>query len=107
MADDDLRVNPNDADAHTLVAEYLAMIGDKEQSLDHLQTALRLRPGDPETAYFAAKVYNLLGDREEALNWLEKSVDSGYSPAEISNTIELDSLRKEPRFRALSEKLHS
>ena len=107
LADDDLRVNPNDADAHTLVAEYLAMIGDKEQSLDHLQTALRLRPGDPETAYFAAKVYNLLGDREEALNWLEKSVDSGYSPAEISNTIELDSLRKEPRFRALSEKLHS
>ncbi len=107
LADDELSVNPNDADAHTLVAEYLAMNGDKAQSMDHLRAALRLRPGDPETAYFAAKVYSLLGDRDQALNWLEKSVKSGYSPAEISNTIELDSLRKEPRFRALSDKLHS
>jgi serine/threonine-protein kinase len=107
LAEDDLSVNPNDAGAHTLVAEYFAMSGDKEEALNHLQAALRLRPGDPETAYFAAKVYSLLGDRDQALNWLEKSVKSGYSPAEISNTIELDSLRKEPRFRALSDKLHS
>jgi tetratricopeptide (TPR) repeat protein len=107
FADDDLRVNPNDADAHTLVAEYYAMLGDKREALDHLQTALRLSPGEPETAFFAAKVYNLLGNRQEALNWLEKSVNAGYSPAEILSTIELDSVRKEPRFQALSEKLQS
>jgi len=102
----DLVVNPNNADVHTLVAEYFAMLGDKSQALDHLQIALRLRPGDPETAYSAAKVYNLLGDRQEALNWLEKSVKSGYSPAEIKNTVELDALRKEPRFQDLSQKVN-
>jgi eukaryotic-like serine/threonine-protein kinase len=107
LAESDLRVNPNNADVHTLVAEYFAMLGDKSQAMDHLQSALRLRPGDPETAYFAAKVYNLLGDRQQALNWLEKSVNSGYSSAEISNTVELDSLRNDPRFQAIGLKLHS
>jgi eukaryotic-like serine/threonine-protein kinase len=102
-----LRVNPNDADVHTLVAEYYAMLGDREQALQHLQTALGLRPKDAETEYYAAKVYNLLNNRQQALNWLEKSINSGYSAAEIKNTVELDSLRKEARFEALNQKLHS
>ena len=105
LAESALEVNPNDADAHTLVAEYFAMLGDKGQALQHLQAALNLRPGDAETAYYAAKVYNLLKNRQEALNWLEKSVKAGYSAAEISNTVELDSLRKEARFQNLGQKL--
>jgi eukaryotic-like serine/threonine-protein kinase len=106
LSDAALRINPNDADVHTLVAEYFAMLGQRDQALEHLQTAMELRPGDPETEYYAAKVYNLLGNREQALNWLEKSVNSGYSPAEINNTVELDSLRKEARFQSLGQKLH-
>jgi tetratricopeptide (TPR) repeat protein/tRNA A-37 threonylcarbamoyl transferase component Bud32 len=107
LAASDLQVNPNDADVHTLAAEYFAMLGDQNQALQHLHAAQSLRPGDAETAYSAAKVYNLLGDRQQALNWLEKSVNSGYSAAEISNTIELDSLRSDPRFKALNSRLHS
>jgi serine/threonine-protein kinase len=107
LATSDLQVNPNDADVHTLVAEYFAMLGDRSHALQHLHTAQSLRPGDAETAYYAAKIYNLLGDRQQALNWLEKSVNSGYSAAEINNTIELDSLRNDPRFKALDSKLHS
>jgi thioredoxin-like negative regulator of GroEL len=83
------------------------MLGDQNQALQHLHAAQSLRPGDAETAYSAAKVYNLLGDRQQALNWLEKSVNSGYSAAESSNTIELDSLRSDPRFKALNSRLHS
>ena len=107
LADSDLLVNPHDADVHTLVAEYFAMLGDRSSALEHLKAALGLRPDNAETAYSAAKVYNLLGDRQEALNWLEKSVKSGYSTAEINNAVELDSLHKEPRFQALAQKLHS
>jgi serine/threonine-protein kinase len=107
LAASDLQVNPNDADVHTLAAEYFAMLSDQSQALRHLHAAQSLRPGDAETAYYAAKVYNLLGDRQQALNWLEKSVNSGYSAAEISNTIELDSLRSDPRFKALDSRLHS
>ncbi len=107
LATSDLQVNPNNADVHTLVAEYFAMQGDKSHALQHLHTAQSLRPGDAETAYYAAKVYNMLGDRQQALNWLEKSINSGYSAAEISSTIELDSLRSDPRFKAFDSKLHS
>ncbi len=107
LAESDLQVNPNDADVHTLVAEYYAMLGDQHQALQHLHVAQGLRPGDAETAYYAAKVYNLLGDRQQALNWLEKSINSGYSAAEISNTIELDSLRGDPRFKAIDSRLHT
>ena len=107
LSDAALRVNANDADVHTLVAEYFAMLGEKDEALQHLQTALELRPGDAETEYYAAKVYNLLGNREQALNWLEKSIKSGYSAAEIKNTVELDALRKEPRFQDIVQKVHS
>jgi len=106
LAASDLQVNPNNADVHTLVAEYFAMLGDRGHALQHLHAAQGLRPADAETAYYAAKVYNLLGDRQQALHWLETSVNSGYSPAEISNTIELDSLRNDPRFKTLASRLH-
>ena len=107
LAESDLSVNPNDADVHTLGAEYFAMLGDRSQALEHLRVAQSQRPGDAETAYYAAKVYNLIGDREQALNWLEKAVKLGYSAAEINNAVELDSLRSDPRFKALDSKLHS
>ena len=107
LAESDLSVNPNDADVHTLVAEYFAMFGDRSRALEHLRAAQSQRPGDAETAYYAAKVYNLIGDRQQALNWLEKAVKLGYSAAEINNAVELDSLRSDPRFKALDSKLHS
>ena len=83
------------------------MLGDKKGALSHLESSLRLDPSNPETFYFAGKVYNLLGDRQEALKWLEKSVRAGYSPAEIQNTVELDALRGDHRFQALSHAVHS
>ena len=107
LADADLQVNPKSGDVHTLVAEYYAMLGDRDEALNHMQTALHLSPGTAETSYFAAKVYTLLGDRQQALNWLEKAAKLGYSPAEIDNAVELDSLRSDPRFKALDSKLHS
>jgi serine/threonine-protein kinase len=98
IAEEDLRVNPQNADVHTSLAEYFAMLGNRPQALVHLQAALRSRPNDPETEYFAAKTYNVLGDRDQSLAWLDKAVGAGYSAAEITHTVELDSLRKDPRF---------
>jgi tetratricopeptide (TPR) repeat protein/TolB-like protein len=98
IAEEDLRVNPDDADVHTSLAEYFAMLGNRTQAIRHLQAALRSRPNDPETEYFAAKTYNVLGDRDQSLAWLDKAVGAGYSSAEINHTVELDSLRKDRRF---------
>jgi serine/threonine protein kinase/Tfp pilus assembly protein PilF len=106
LAEEDLKVNPNDADAHILAAEYSAMIGrNRREVLAHLNAALHLRPRDPETLFFAGIVYTQLGNPEQGLSWLEKSVKAGYSPSDIEAAIELDSLKSDPRFKSLLKKV--
>ena len=101
VAEDDLKVNPKDADAHTLAAEYLAMLGKKKEAIQHLNKALEVRPNDAETLYFAGLVYALLGDRKESISWLQMSIRHGYSRAEINSTPELGSLRNTDEFKSL------
>ncbi len=103
MAESRLTAQPGDADAMILSAHYLAMLDDREASLELLAEAMRLRPEDSHYAYLAGLIHSQLGDTDRALDWLERARDEDYSLAEIRNTIELDGLRDEPRFRALLE----
>ncbi|MFL6436620.1 MAG: protein kinase domain-containing protein [Terriglobales bacterium] len=98
---EDLKVNPRDADAHTLSAQYCALLGRRHEALQHLDAALHARPTDGETLYFAAIVHAQLDDKQEAVSWLKKALERGYSPAEIASTVELDSLRAMPEFQQL------
>jgi serine/threonine-protein kinase len=101
MAEEQLKINPRNADVHILLGDYYAMTGNKEDALDHLQAALDSRPQDPEYLYWAGIIHNQLGETELALDWLERAVEYGYSTAEIRNTAELDNLRGRPRFEEL------
>ena len=101
VAEDDVKVNPKNADAHTLSAEYLAMLGRKSESLQQLNKAIELRPNDAETLYFAGIVHALLGDRDEAISWLQSAIKHGYSRAEIDNAFELDELRKSAEYKSM------
>jgi len=99
-AEQDLRVNPDDTDAHILLANYHAYLGEKRLSLEHLGRVLR--PGeDPETLFQAALVYTMLGDRRRALDALQQAAKAGYSPAELRAAPEFDTLRSDARFAAL------
>lgn len=97
----DLTVNPNDADARLLAAEYYSMLKDDDKALQNLDIALRLRPSDPETLYFAAIVHSQMREYNEALKWLKQAIAKGYSTAEISRAVEFDELRHDPRFTRL------
>jgi eukaryotic-like serine/threonine-protein kinase len=103
----DLKVNPEDADVHILLANYHAMLGERADALSHLGEALKARPDDAETRFQAAIVYNQLGDRPLALAALEQAAARGYSPAELRAAPEFDTLRDEPRFQALLAKQDS
>jgi serine/threonine-protein kinase len=97
----DLKVNPNDADVYILLANYHAMLGDRADALSSLAAAEKARPEDAETKFQAAIVYDMLSDRGAALVALEKAVDRGYSFTEIGVAPEFDNLRNEPRYQAL------
>ncbi len=99
-----LKVNPRDADVHLLLAYNHAMLDEPGEALEQLEEALSLRPADPEYLFFSGLIHNRLGHRERALEWLERAVAKGYSTAEIRNTVELDDLRTDPRFKALLTK---
>jgi serine/threonine-protein kinase len=105
-AGEDLKVNPQDADAFILLANYHAMVGEKAEALAWLQKAEAARPDDSETAYQAAIVYAQFGDHAKALTALEQAAARGYSSAEIEASPEFDVLRDEPRYQALIAKRH-
>jgi tetratricopeptide (TPR) repeat protein len=96
-----LQINPRDANAHVMMANWYAMLGDRSQASSHLQEALRLDSGQPEYMMIAAVVHSHFEEKEQALDWLEKAVKAKYSKAEIQAAPELDTLRNEPRFQQI------
>lgn len=104
LAREQLRVNPRDADVHVLLASFSAATGARKDALAHIHTALSLLPDDPEFLFYAAIIYNQTGKEAEALDSLDKALARGYSPAQIEATVELDSLRGNPRFQALLQR---
>lgn len=102
LANEALKINPNDADAHLLLAQYYAMVGDASLALHHLEKALRASPKDAETLYFAAIIHAQLGDRQAAMSWLGQAVAQGYSTSEIQRTPELDVLKTEPGYKEIA-----
>jgi tetratricopeptide (TPR) repeat protein len=61
---------------------------------------------NPVVMFNLATAYARLGDKENALGWLEKAVGAGFSQVQqAKNDPDLDSLRGEPRFKALLEKM--
>lgn len=101
LAEQQLRVNPKDADAHILTAVDYAMLGQNDKALTHLRPALALRPDAPEFQLMAAIVHNQSGDKQAALQWIARAVKRGYSTAEINNAVELENLHSEKAFQNL------
>lgn len=96
-----LSVNPKDAMNYALLAEFSAMLDQKQTAMDAIHTALILAPDNAEIRFKAALVYNQFGDSERALSWLEKAVAAGYSPIVVRDTPEFYTLREYPAFRSL------
>ncbi len=58
---------------------------------------------DPHVLVFGAVAYMDLADRGEALTWLERAAAHGMTGSELRDWIELDPLKGEPRFAALTK----
>jgi serine/threonine protein kinase/Tfp pilus assembly protein PilF len=97
-----LELVPEDVRARILLATNLASVGEAEESLRHLQTAVALRPNDGNTLYNAACAYGVLGKKTEALATLKKALAAGYGNLNwASRDTDLDCLHDNAEFRKL------
>jgi serine/threonine-protein kinase len=102
LATERLAVNPKDADAHMLVADSSAALGETSRARQALASALALMPTEPHTLFAIGVFYEYrLGNSREALNWLAKAVEHGQTWREIDREPALLRLRKDPGFQQL------
>jgi serine/threonine-protein kinase len=95
------KINPRDAHMLSYLAEYHAMLGEKQKAQLRIGEAEKLAPRDPEVLYYAAMVYVQAGDQKKSLEKLERAVAAGYPAASVRDTPNFMVLEDDPRFRAL------
>jgi adenylate cyclase len=101
-----LKLNSTDRRVLSLAPGNLWDLGNKKEAFEWMNKALQLYPEDAGVLINAACLYAKDNHKEEALNILEKAVNKGYGKKDwIEHDPDYDSLRNEPRFKALLNKL--
>ena len=101
-----LELNPDDVRALCLGAGGLMQLGERDRALEWAGRAVTLDAEDSGVLYNVACVYALGGQAEEAMECLEKAVQNGFGHrAWLENDSDFDSLRTNPRFQGLLERL--
>jgi adenylate cyclase len=84
----------------------MAYLGQRERGLEWAKRAMAADPEDSGMLYNLACFYAIQGEPEEALNCLEKAVQLGFGlRGWIENDPDFTSLRGNPRFQELLERL--
>ncbi len=105
MALEQHKVNPNNPDVVSNLAEYYAMTGEVTKALSYINQALEMSPKDVEVMYRAGAAYEQLGVRDKALHWIGKALENGYSRSEIEHLPELRGLVADVKYQQLVSKL--
>ncbi len=93
---------PDFADALRAQACNLTLKGRLQDGLAVDQKLVAVRPDDPTAHYNLACRFALLKQRDKAITTLRKAVELGYRDFEFMlEDHDLDSIRKDPRFRKL------
>ncbi len=96
-----LQVNPDDASVLAYLADYCAMVGNKEAAYSYMQRALKAAPSNGDVLFRAAIVYNHLNQPDQALLYLKKAAQTGYSRNVIRDSPDFANLQQNPGFRSL------
>ena len=97
-----LELNPTDRRALSLTSVYMFGLGDREEAISWINKALDLYPEDAGVTVNAACLFARDGNKEKALDLLEKIFGKGFGKKDwIEHDPDYDSLRNEPRFKAL------
>lgn len=102
-----LKENPQMDGIRPLYAMYFAGAGRPDEANAQLTPdALALARADHDMAYWVGETYSLLGDKDLAFKWLNRAVKLGnQNRPHFEHDKNLDSLRDDPRFDELMEKM--
>ncbi len=98
-----LKLNPRDGTLLAFLADYYAMLNNKNEAMTNINKALEIAPSDAEVTFRSAIAYAHVGKPEQTLSALEKAVAAGYSIATIRDTPDFDSLKQNARFQKLGK----
>jgi TolB-like protein/Tfp pilus assembly protein PilF/predicted Ser/Thr protein kinase len=105
-AEKQLELDPNDRRALSLGSGTLFELGEVEKAFSWSEKSLKLYPDETGVILNAVCLFARAGRKEEALDYAEKVFGKGFGKRDwIENDPDYDSLRDEPRFKALLEKL--
>lgn len=106
ILDRHIRMNPDDARALAFGAIGMVELGDRAHAVERIERALDASGDESFMLYNAACVYAMLDDRPRALDLLERAVSLGWGDrAWIQHDSDLATLRDEPRFVALMQRM--
>lgn len=80
--------------------------GEAQKLLAQLRNEAKSKP---VSAYNIARIYTGLGEKEQAFSWLERAIaerDSNLTMPGLKPDVQLDTLRSDPRFQELLQRMH-
>jgi len=93
---------PDDVRARILLACDLAILGQQDESVQHVKIAVAMRPTDANILYNAACTYGVLKMKKEALDTFRRCVHAGYHNARwATQDPDLAVLHDDPEFLKL------
>lgn len=108
LAEKRLELHPEDV--YTLLdgAYSLADLGKRERSLEWAARVLEAQTEDGLILYNLGCFFSIAGESQPALDALEKSYEAGLSdPDWMAQDSDLDSIRDQPRYKALVERMEA
>ena len=106
LGNEQLKVNPRNANLLGYIAAYYAMVGQREQAMDYIRRALVIAPSNSELLFSAALVYKQFGKNDDCLQDLAIAISAGMPSSMLKDTPNFDDLHNDERFQELVAKSH-
>ena len=98
LGEEQLAVNPRDAELLAGLADAHAMLGHSRQARALSARAVALAPDDSDVLQVGAGIDEMFGKRDAALGKLARALAAGYPRWEIERSPSFKALREDPRF---------
>jgi len=100
-----LAAAPDDPLLMATLAGYYGMLGEgRERGRELLDRATSRDIVDAQLLALIGESYEDLGERDRALEWLGRALDNGLALSQIEGMPSLDELRKDERYRELTQR---